>query len=67
MIKEYLICVAVAVGVSVYQYNAPPAPLTSSQLQQKAKERSKANVCKRLKRGVKYERLCGTRGQYAFH
>lgn len=67
MIKEYLVCVAVAVGVSVYQYNAPPPPLTPAQLQQKARDKSKADVCERLKRGVKYERLCGARGPYAFH
>jgi hypothetical protein len=67
MIKEYLVCVAVAVGFSVYQYNEPPAPLTSAQLQQKAKAQSKANVCKRLKRGAKYDRLCGPRGSYAVY
>ena len=67
MIKEYLVCVAVAVGFSVNQYNAPPEPLTSAQLQQKAKAQSKANVCKRLKRGAKYDRLCGPRGSYAVY
>jgi len=67
MIKEYLVCLAVAVGFSVYQYNQPPAPLTSAQLQKKAKAQSKANVCKRLKRGPKYDRLCGPRGSYAIY
>jgi len=63
MIKEYLVCLAVAVGFSVYQYNASPAPLTPAQLQKKAKRQSKINVCERLKRGAKYERLCGGRWQ----
>ena len=62
MIKEYLVCVAVAAGFAVYQYNAPPAPLTSAQLQQKAKHRSKIHVCERLKRGAKYDRLCDKNG-----
>lgn len=65
MIKEYLVCVAVAFGFLVYQYNAPPPPLTPDQLQQKAKLQSKINVCERLKRGAKYERLCAEGGLYA--
>ena len=67
MIKEYLVCLAVAAGYAVYQYNEPPPPLTAAQLQQKAKHRSKVQVCERLKRGAKYERLCGERGTYAVY
>ena len=64
MIKEYLVCVAVAAGIAVYQYNAKPPPLTSAQLQQKGKLQSKIKACERMKSGAKYKRLCGEGGEY---
>jgi hypothetical protein len=64
MIKEYLVCVAVAVGWSVYQYNKPPPPLTPDQLQQKAKIQSRVSACERMKSDAKYKRLCGEGGEY---
>jgi hypothetical protein len=67
MIKEYLLCLATAAGFMIHEYNAPPPPLTAAQLQKKAKHRSKTHVCERLKRGAKYERLCGEGGQYGLH
>ncbi len=61
MIKEYLLCLALACGWAYEKYNEPPPPLTAAQVQKKGKDRSMAKMCARLKRGVKYERLCGER------
>lgn len=36
-----------------------PAPLSTAQLQAKAKQRSKDALCKKLKKGAKRDRLCG--------
>jgi hypothetical protein len=65
MIKEYLFCVALACWWVYEKYNTPPPPLTTAQLQKKAKDRSIAKMCARMKRGAKYERLCGEGGKYA--
>jgi hypothetical protein len=67
MIKEYLLCMAFVSFLVYKEYKAPPPPLTAAQIQQKGKERKKAEICARLKRGIKYDRLCGNRGAYAFH
>jgi hypothetical protein len=60
MIKEYLIFLAVVLGLLWNNiYASAQSPLTSAQLQQQAKQKSRDKVCARIRKGTKHDTLCG--------
>jgi hypothetical protein len=60
MIKAYLVFLAVTYGLIWNNiYAAPKHVLTTQELIQQAREKSKAKVCARIKKGTRHDRICG--------
>ena len=60
MIKGYLVFLAVVFGLMWNNIYAAPKDLpTSAQVREQAKQKSKAKVCARTKKGTRHDRICG--------